>query len=184
MYLLLGSATLLGPIGVAAALVLLIGGPGKWRKRLGVAFLTMAAPALLLFLGNWLLDKLDLAWRNSLAWGFALAAWAGLAAVLVCAALCLGEKLGRHRIWKLILGVVALCVSLSALYWCALFASLSFGSERVIQHEGARVVEVDRSFLDPQFSYYAYHGPLVRGSEQLHSAIGEGPWQRWEDETE
>ena len=49
-----------------------------------------------------------------------------------------------------------------------LFAAFSYDNqERVIQYQGQTLVETDEGFLDPDYNYHLYHGPLVRGNESL-----------------
>lgn len=49
--------------------------------------------------------------------------------------------------------------------------------DRVVEYQGQKLVEVNDGFLDPHYCYYAYHGPLFRGREQ----VWEGPTHIWGD---
>ena len=45
----------------------------------------------------------------------------------------------------------------------------AFGdTEKVVEYQGQTLVEVDDGFMDPHWSYYVYHGPLVRGRERVY----------------
>lgn len=44
------------------------------------------------------------------------------------------------------------------------------GQERMIVYKGQALLEVDNSFLDPMYDYYAYRGPVFRGAELLYSS--------------
>lgn len=168
------------PVALLAALVLMVRCPGKWRKRFGWSMMVLFSAVLLLFPGSWLLGKLELAWRSGTVWALVLAAGGGIIAVLVYINCWLAEK--SHPVLQLLAGALAFCMGLTLLFYGFIFTAFAVGGERVIRHEGKKVVEVDRSFLDPLYQYYDYHGPLIRGSDSIYSAIGESPWQRWEDE--
>ena len=47
-------------------------------------------------------------------------------------------------------------------------------SERVIERDGVKYVEVDAGFLEPLYEYYLYRGPLVRGRDCLEQTPS--PW--------
>ena len=43
-------------------------------------------------------------------------------------------------------------------------------NERIVSYQGQTLVETDEGFLDQEYHYYVYHGPLVRGGESLYGA--------------
>ena len=60
-------------------------------------------------------------------------------------------------------------MALSGFWVLALMGiALVYGnSERVVKYQGQTLLEVDKGFLDPWYSCYAYCGPLVRGTERV-----------------
>ena len=71
-------------------------------------------------------------------------------------------------------------MALSGFWVLALMGiALVYGnSERVVKYQGQTLLEVDKGFLDPWYSCYAYYGPLVRGMERIWESpypIKEGP---------
>ena len=55
------------------------------------------------------------------------------------------------------------------LFYGPLLAAMAYGGgERVVAGKGQILLEVDNSFLDPVYDYYAYRGPIFRGAEPIY----------------
>ena len=148
---------------------------GERSRRLLMLTLGLLAAALVLRLaGSWVLAACGLAWRgwvcSLLGLACLLLAGVGIFQTLDCwlAPGCV------HRLpTQILVGISALTllgvlVTLGLPGWF-----LSHCPERVLDWEGQTLVQVDHGFLDPDYSYYMYCGPLVRGSEPVEA--GETP---------
>ena len=139
----------------------------------------VSAGALLLLVGgNWLLGWFGLTWRNLPAGALcALLLIGGCATILFMLGALLPAELPKisglvRWLIKSAAAVSAALVLFYALSLGGIAISLAYGNEeRVVEYEGNTWVEVDMSFLDPCYDYFAYHGPLVRGEERLHRAM-------------
>lgn len=127
--------------------------------------------------GNLLLKPFDLAWRNLPGGLMAAAGILCLAAVLIGTAVRVltcpmeGRSLAAWaaaRITVLAGTAVFLYYVLIVAPWVACFTYA--GQERMITYKGQTLLEVDNSFLDPMYDYYAYRGPVFRGAELLSSS--------------
>jgi len=138
--------------------------PGKWfRLCLALCF----GAFLLLFGGQGLLACFRLTWRNGVAMGLALT---GLFSGLGCVVLALlwVVKAGLPRSIKVLAVVLALAGTLWLLTVGLVWAAFSYGyGERVLMHEGQKLVEEKLVWLDVSYRYYQYHGPLVRGMDDI-----------------
>lgn len=146
-------------------------------KRLLRMGLVSAVPVGLLAGGNLLLKPFDLAWRNLPGGLMAAAGILCLAAVLIGTAVRVltcpmeGRSLAAWataRITVLAGAAVFLYYVLILAPWAACFTYA--GQERMITYKGQTLLEVDNSFLDPMYDYYAYRGPVFRGAELLYSS--------------
>lgn len=89
--------------------------------------------------------------------------------------LAAGFRWAAKGIILLLTGAVFLVMLFLFIIACALVGD---DVGRVVEYQGQTLVEVDDSFLDSHYSYYAYHGPLVRGTERIWESpypIEEGP---------
>lgn len=146
-------------------------------KRLLCMGLVSAVPAGLLAGGELLLKPFDLAWRNLPGGLMAAAGILCLVAVVIgTAARVLTRPMERRslgaqaavRITVLAGAAIFLYYVLIIAPWAACFAYA--GQERMITYKGQTLLEVDNSFLDPMYDYYAYRGPVFRGAELLYSS--------------
>lgn len=120
------------------------------------------------FGGNIVLGFFELAWRNPPG--------AVLPTVLVVSflawiifALCCYWSREDIELYKTIVGIIAGVAFLSAL-WMGLFivgAGYS-GEERIVESQGWTLVEVCDDFPNESYTYYEYHGPLLRGSKGFY----------------
>lgn len=139
--------------------------------------LVSAVPVGLLAGGNSLLKPFDLAWRNLPGGLMAAAGILCLVAVLIGTAVSVltcpmegrsGGARAAARITVLAGTAVFLYYFLILAPWAACFTYA--GEERIITYKGQTLLEVDNSFLDPMYDYYAYRGPVFRGAELLYSS--------------
>ena len=122
--------------------------------------------------GGRLLEALGLAWRDRMEWTFALLL--GLFGVwgIVCDVRCLWELLERHpavqAVSNLLASLAGIALVLILGLYGALFMSLGGCDARVVTLEDrGRAVERVEGFLETYYAYYDYHGPFVRGREDL-----------------
>lgn len=113
---------------------------------------------------------------------------AGLGALPVCGALGLLTFLGVFQILgcyleqrdtprlahQIVVGVsglvvIAYLVTVGLPSWF-----LAIRPERTVTWRDRTLVEEDQGFLDPDYIYYAWHGPLVRGLEPLELGLEYG----------
>ncbi len=160
-----------GGILAASAAVCLIRCRGRLRKILAVWTGVFAGALLTLALGGWLLARAELEWRGWVICVLYHAALAGVAGIMVCIVRCLGQLMEERRKWLRRCWTAA--VSAAGVWLLLMAALLGFVTfalateERVVDWPEQKVVEVDRSWLDPCYVYYEYRGPLVRGAGAL-----------------
>lgn len=141
--------------------------------------------ALVLFLGgSVLLGLFGMGWRNLpsiiLLGALLVSGWAGIVLTLACLLPQEWKEVAPVLRWAVKGGAVLISsvVLFVTLCYCPFFIVFGFGGgERVVEYQGQTLLEVDESWLDPYYCYYAYHGPLVRGIERLY----EGPTHIWGD---
>ena len=150
---------------------------GKNRRHLAVAAAVLCGSLLLLLGGEVVLGCFELTWRNlpeTLLWMTALVSgFLGLLFILGCFLPLELPKWPRLLRWssKLLALVCAGLVVYHAVLFSFVLALFAQGEkEQVVEYQGQTLVEVDVGFLDPLYNYYAYHGPLLRGSERLYSS--------------
>ena len=162
------------PLMLMAALGCLLFCREESHKKLAWVFGVWAGALLLLFGGGWVLGQLGLAWRDLPGGILAVILIVGWLAINV---LTLGSLLPKEMPnlapvlrWGFKLALVG-CACLSmyvTITFVGLFAAFAYDNqERIIQYQGQTLVETDEGFLDPDYNYYVYHGPLVRGNESL-----------------
>lgn len=146
----------------------------KTLLRMG---LMSAVPVGLLAGGNLLMKPFDLAWRNLPGGLMAIASFIGIVAVLFGTAWRTltrpmeGRSLGAQAVTRITVlagTAVFLFYFLILAPWAVCFTYA--GQERMITYKGQTLLEVDNSFLDPMYDYYAYRGPIFRGAELLYSS--------------
>ena len=163
---------------VGMALACLIRLAREQRRGLLAATLVVGCSAAVLFGGDWLLAGQGMTWRTAplnvlcaLTWAFGLAA--GVLTVRYLPRLVRGRR-PRLAVWAQAAALyclisVMLFGSFLGLVWAA-FVQEGFGEQAGI-YEGQRVVQVDMTWGEGRsYHLYAYHGPLVRGSEILASS--------------
>ncbi len=152
-------------------LAVLVRRPGKWRKRMAAFLSPLALVLALLIPGSYGLGRLGLTWRSGVLLGLCLLLAACLAGLVAGAAWYLAGRLEGREGYRGGVMVTAFalgaCVFLTAALYGTLFAGFTGGDERIVTWEGRQVVEADLSWLDPDYAYYDYHGPLVRGNTPL-----------------
>lgn len=125
--------------------------------------------------GNILLRQFGLTWRSGpevVLFGVMLVSgWLGVLFTLACF-LPLNRP-GSNRFLRrgakaaaLFFGSLLLLVSLWMGPMMLIFACGD--DERVMEYQDQLLLEVDDGFMDPHWSYYVYHGPLVRGRERVY----------------
>lgn len=163
------------PLMAIAALWCLLSCHGRKHLRLVWVAGIFAGSAALLGGGGLLLRQLGLAWRNGPAATLALAFLVSGLAVTILTVDCLiplEMPDVAPILRRTIKGTALVCAMLILFYAVtmgAIFGMFVFGGdERVLDYEGQKLVEVDDSFLDPVYNYYEYHGPLLRGAQQIY----------------
>ena len=146
-------------------------------KRLLRMGLVSAVPVGLLAGGNLLLKPFNLAWRYLPGGLIAAAGILCLAAVLIGTAVRVltcpmeGRSLGARAAARIIVLAGAAVLLYYVLILGSVIACFTYaGQERMIVYKGQTLLEVDNSFLDPMYDYYAYRGPVFRGAELLFSS--------------
>lgn len=176
---LLNRMVLLAQIGVPILALVGIGClircKGKDRQRLvWIAAIFLGALALWVG-GSVLLGIFRLTWRNGpmlLMGGVVLVSgWVGIVLTLACALPMEWPNVPAALSWasKGVVVFFAAAILLVALWMGPVGLLFAFGNvERRIEYQGQVLLEVDDGFRDPHYSYYAYHGPLVRGKERIY----------------
>lgn len=176
---LLNRIVLLAQIGVPILALVGIGCliycKGKYHRYLARTAAVFLGTLALWIGGGVLLGFFRLTWRNGpmlLLGGIVLVSgWVGIILTLVC---FLPMELPNvtaalHWASKSVIVLFAAAILLVAL-WMGPFGLLfAFSNaERKIEYQGQTLLEVDDGFLDIHYSYYVYHGPLVRGKERVY----------------
>ena len=170
----LAGAVLLALIGLGCLLFC----RGKSRRYLARTAYVFVPTFALFIGGELLLGMFDLTWRSLPAGIFCgvllLSGIIGILLILCCLLPLEMSELAPCLRWTVkgaalaSAGLVLYC----ALVYGGLLALFGFGGgERVLEYQGQTLLEVDRSFLDPLYDYYQYHGPLVRGNEALYEGL-------------
>ncbi len=125
--------------------------------------------------GGALLSCVGLAWRaapSAVLFGVMLVSgWIGLLFTMDCLLPMEWPSMGvvLRRTIKGVLLFLAVLVLLLVLWLGPILMMFGYGdTERVVDYRGQTMLEVDDGFMDPHFSYYVYHGPLVRGTERIY----------------
>lgn len=148
---------------------------GKYHRYLArTAAVFLGALALLLG-GGLLLDCFGLTWRNlpslALCGILLVSGWVGIIFTLTCFLDVKLPELAPILRWaaKGAVAFFAAVVFIVTLWIGPLGIAFVYGNpERVVDYQGQTLLEVDDGFLDPHYSYYEYHGPLVRGKERVY----------------
>ena len=148
-------------------------GETNYRHLTWTAAVFLGAAGLLIG-GDALLGCFDLAWRSApsaVLFGVMLVSgWIGVVFILGCFLPLEIPQFHRYlrrglKAAVLFFGVLVLLVSL----WVGpiMFMFVYGDTERVLEYQGQTLLEVDDGFMDPHWSYYVHHGPLVRGKETV-----------------
>ena len=166
------------PILALCTLLCLAVLPGEQRPWLLPSAAVFGGTFLLFVGGGKVLELFGLAWRNlpSAVMSLLLFFSGGAVLLFTMGALLPAPLPKIPAVLRWLLKTAATASAALVLFYAlalgGLLITMSFGDkERVIEYEGQTWVEVDRSFLDPCYDHYAYHGPLVRGSERLHRSM-------------
>ena len=151
---------------------------GKNRRYLAWTAAVFLGALALYFGGLILLGFFQLTWRNLpaliLCTVLLLSGWAGIILTLACALPMEWPNVPLILRWpaKGLLVLCAALVLLMTLWIGPLGIAFVYGdSERVVECQDRRLVERREGFLSPDYSYYAYHGPLVRGTERILNTV-------------
>ena len=158
------------------ALVSLVTWRGRRRKQLGILSAFFIGGLALLVGGSFVLGRNGLAWRTlPLNILMVVIMISGVVGLVFLTAIILSMPLPDlatvlHVLFKL---VTIACASL-LLYFALTIGFILFifsvgETDRVVEYQGEILVEVDKSFLDPWYIYYPYHGPLVRGNTPVYA---------------
>lgn len=158
-----------------AGLGCLLYGRGKEHRRLAwtaAVFLT----ALTLWIGGiFLMGFFDLTWRDAPAAALCavllVSGWVGIFQTLACLLPMEWKEVAPVLRWA-VKGAVSLFAAVVFIV-TLFFGPMAIGfiysdAERVVTYEGRTLLEVDDGFMDPHYSYYEYHGPLVRGAGRIY----------------
>lgn len=160
------------------ALYCLIRWRGIRRKQLAVIAAFFFGALVLLVGGYYVLGSFGLAWRTAPR-GILLATAliSGIIGdVFLLVVILTKEMPDLAPVLRVAFKLVTLACASLILYFALTFGFIMLvfstgNSERVIEYQGETLLEVDESFLDPWYSYYSYHGPLVRGNKIIHSGM-------------
>lgn len=147
----------------------------KSRRTLGWVLVLLLAVSFLQLAGEFVLARFGLAWRAWVRTLFAgvlgLLAFFGVFQTLTCYQERKDAFRLAHQIVVGISGLVAIaCLATAGLpSWF-----LSLRPERTVTWQGQLLLEEDLGFLDPDYVYYAWRGPLVRGLEPLELGLEYG----------
>ena len=169
-----GAAVLL-----AAALYCLLPGrvtcQRKARRTLGWVLALFLAVSLLQLAGEFTLAMFGLAWRawvrSMFAGALGLLAFFGVFQTLDC---YLEQRDTLQLAHQIVVGVsglvvIAYLVTVGLPSWF-----LAIHPERTVTWRDRTLVEEDQGFLDPDYVYYAWRGPLARGLEPLELGLEYG----------
>ena len=176
------SDTLIFPLVLAGVPILALAGigclfycRGKDRRRLAWTAAVFLGALVLFFGGEILLGFFHLTWRNLpslvLLGTLLVGGWVGVVLTVACVILMELPSVPAAVRWaaKAAVTFFAALVLLVTLWLGPLLFLFAFGDgERTVEYQGQTLVEVGDGFLDQHYSYYAYHGPLVRGTERLY----------------
>ena len=143
---------------------------GKARKYLVLDSIVFLVTLALHFGGSIVLGFLGLTWRNvpgAVLWTVLVGSFLIWIVLALCCFLPQTGEIGWVNQGIVILFAV---VTFLVVLWVGLIV-LAFGygeTEKVVEYHGQTLLEVDDGFMDPHWSYYAYHGPLVRGTERIY----------------
>lgn len=161
---------------LAAALYCLLPGrvtcKRKARRALGWVLALFLAVSLLQLAGEFTLAMFGLAWRawvrSLFAGALGLLTFLGVFQILGC---YLEQRDTPRLAHQIVVGVsglvvIAYLVTVGLPSWF-----LAIRPERTVTWRDRTLVEEDQGFLDPDYIYYAWHGPLVRGLEPLELGL-------------
>ena len=164
---------------LAAALYCLLPGrvtcKRKTRRTLGWVLALFLAVSLLQLAGEFTLAMFGLAWRawvrSLFAGALGLLAFFGVFQTLDCYLEQRDTLQLAHQIVVGISGlvVIAYLVTVGLPSWF-----LAIRPERTVTWRDRTLVEEDQGFLDPDYVYYAWRGPLARGLEPLELGLEYG----------
>lgn len=143
---------------------------GKARKYLVLDSIVFLVTLALHFGGSIVLGFLGLTWRNvpgAVLWTVLVGSFLIWIVLALCCFLPQTGEIGWVNQGIVILFAV---VTFLVVLWVGLIV-LAFGygeTEKVVEYRGQTLLEVDDGFMDPHWSYYVYHGPLVRGTERIY----------------
>ena len=166
-------------VTLAAALYCLLPGrvacKRKARRALGWVLALFLAVSLLQLAGEVTLAMFGLAWRawvrSLFAGALGLLAFFGVFQTLDCYLEQRDTLQLAHQIVVGISGlvVIAYLVTVGLPSWF-----LAIRPERTVTWRDRTLVEEDQGFLDPDYVYYAWRGPLARGLEPLELGLEYG----------
>lgn len=154
---------------------------GKKRLLAWGIFALLVLPLLIAGGGGWLLSRSGLAWRSCVKLPCGLAFVAGVLALLLWGAIALAKRL---EAWRPVAGPLLACAVVPAAallcivvgWYGLLFTAIWSGGDREVTVRGERMV-MEQAWMDQD--YYAYHGPLTRGSRRIY-----GSWELDRDDFE
>ena len=166
------SVLVMAMIGVCC--LLFCRGEEYYKHLVRTAAVFLGALALLAG-GNILLKQFGLTWRGGpsavLVSVMLVSGWIGLIFTMACL---------LPRSWPMVSAAVRRTVKGALLLLTALVLLIALwvgpmmlifacgDDERVVEYRGQTLVEVSDGFMDSHWSYYVYHGPLVRGRERVY----------------
>lgn len=161
---------------VILALVCVFCLPSVRRRGLLPAVAAVGISAVILFGGEWLLNRYGLTWRMIPREVLCVGTWlAGLTAGVLTVRYVprwLEERRPKLALWGMALALYCLISVMGSGTLLGGFWAMGPG-EQVGTWQGQTVVQGRWSWLDTSYEVYEYHGSLVRGAEPL--AWGEEP---------
>lgn len=141
---------------------------GKLRTCLVWDTVVFLAALALHFGGNLALSFFGLAWR-SLPGRILPTVLLGSSLTWILLALCCFWAWEDFDLYKTVVGLFA-AVAFLIVLWMGLF-TVGFRysrEERIVECQGQNLVEACDNFPNISYTYYEYHGPLVRGSKRFY----------------
>lgn len=160
------------PLAIALLLAVKSSGRKRWLAWGDAALLAM--PLLVAGAGGMILSAKGLAWRSCVKLPCGLMFVGGILLLLLWAAISLAQK---ARNWRPVAAALGACVIVTVAsllciviaWYGLLFTAIWSGGDREVVVRGERMV-MEYAWMDQD--YYAYHGPLTRGSRRIY-----GSWE-------
>lgn len=167
VFLLTGLAFL---VVVSFWVILVCRSTGRPKKLLLAVGLIVIGLAAVLFGGQWILETVELSWRQWVKSVLALLLWVSGGAICILtlywnsAAFRKSSTVFRRCTQVILSLCMVVAMGLGTLFGGAWIYG---GNESVAIRNGEKVIVVEEHILDYLCIYYEYHGPFVRGEKAI-----------------